>query len=187
MVTKKNFKRKLNLACSKSESSLAMQYIYFYGGMAVVCNTHVLIKQCLKLHDFKDKEIELLEGKSLHKDSFVELLRYDYISVEGTEEEAYIQATKGKVKVKFPLNIAANQDDRMPDYEAVIPNYNDRGSNEIFGLDLNFVGLLADLTMDKDKKVKFQFSGHNEKALLATGASIGLEQELLLIMPIRVK
>lgn len=185
---KKNFKRKLHTLCSKNEAQEGLNYLKFYDGYVVCSNGHVLVKQSLKLHDFTQEEIEIMEQRIIHKDVFAELFRYDTVFVKCEEgfDTPYFEATKGKVVAKFALKTAKQEGVSIPNFEAIVPFENTELKPILgYGFNLNFLGLINKLTLNDEAYVKFRFYGQS-KACIATGLGLTWQEEIFLIHPVTV-
>jgi len=174
---KRNFKSKLHLASSKDDLRETMQKIIFENGYVITTDAHVLVKQKLSAHGFSEEEVKHLEGKSLNRETFAEILRYDWIEVI----EGFIIAVKGKIKVQFELDLKGS----YPRYEQIIPTEgNECEINEI-GFDLNLMKLVNDVTLSDSGLMKTKFYGKN-KPIILSGTEFKEGEELILLMPINL-
>lgn len=177
--TKRNFKTKAYLACSKDTSQVAMNYIIFEDGNLVAMDGHILLLQHLTGHGFSQDEVDLMEGKALHRETFQEILRYDTIKVT----ERGIEANKGKTNVIFTLQTLEEQcDHRYPNYKSVVPDSSNVTEVESIGFDLNILSRIKDLTLNAESKVVFNFSGKLNCCVIN---GIGCDENIL-VMPIKV-
>lgn len=87
-----NFNKKLRIdyACGSDKLRPAMQLIHFENGYAYATNAHIAVKNKLsECSDLRDDQIEKLNGKNLHKDTFREILKYDNIEIDSKGIEVY--------------------------------------------------------------------------------------------------
>ena len=183
-----NFKTNLHLVNVKVDAMRpALQYIYFRNGFVEVCDAVVLVKQTLKLHDFSDTDIQRLNGHAVHSQTFAEIRKAKEITVT---EDGHIEAKKGRVTVKYPLLSIENRQvvdgkdtHRIPDFAAIVPDLDNRTTQlHSICFDVKRLSVLEKVTLSEEKVVRFHFTG-GTRACLASGLGIGLEDELLLIMP----
>lgn len=175
---KRNFKTKAHLACSKSDSQVSMNYIIFEDNNLVATDGTVMLVQHLAGHGFTHGEIDHLEGKAVHRETFQEILRYNTIKVT----EKGIEASKGKTKVIFPLETLGRQcEHKFVNYKAVVPDPLDTIEVDSIGFDLNILVKVKDLTLNNSGNVKFNLFGKH-RACIAHG--IGCDEQIL-IMPIK--
>lgn len=177
--TKRNFKTKAHLACSKSEAQVSMNYIIFEDGNLVATDSHIILVQHLAGHGFTHEEIDHLEGKALHRDTFQEILRYDTIEVGPTG----IKCKKGRTKVVFPLETLEEQCDySFVNYKVCLPDLSYMSETDNIGFDLNILSRIKDLTLNAKGQVAFNFQS-NVKACLIHG--IGCDESII-VMPVKL-
>lgn len=105
-----NFKKNLHIICRKNSIIESNEYIHFKDGYLYATNGQALIKQSLKLHEFNENEIELLNGGAVHHNIF-KIMKNFYsldINQDGTKFICYLKHNINKVefeinrKIKFP-------------------------------------------------------------------------------------
>jgi len=100
-----NFRKdcKMHLACSNDELRLVMNYIYFNDGFAYSSNGHILIKNKLSeiTELISDDQLELLNGKYIHKTSFRKILEYDTVKIIESGIECKSNSNFSIVEFKF--------------------------------------------------------------------------------------
>jgi len=116
---KYNFKGRPDRACSTDELRPAMNYIFIDDGCMIATNGLILVRIPL---DFSDLigDIQLLNGYYIHRQQYVELLRYDSISITG---EGEIRAGKNTGFDSFSATFKLKNEsqlDRYPDYKKAI-------------------------------------------------------------------
>ena len=98
-----NFNKQLHmhLACANDDLRVVMEYIYFQDGFSYASDAHVLVKNDLSIcSSIPIEQIEILNGKLLHKDAYKEILKYDVIDIS----EEGIQCKKGNNTAFFYFN-----------------------------------------------------------------------------------
>lgn len=169
---KKNFTKKLNLVCGADDLRPVLQYIAFENGCAICTNAHVLVKRSLKLDGFTDEEIEQMNGKFVHKDTYKDLLRYDWVEVK----DGAFHCTKGKLNAIVSFN---SSEGLYPNWRAVIPVGE---TTEIGEIGIGAQNLKLIMSIASDANTRFKFYGAN-KAVLIKGSETGWDEETILIMP----
>jgi len=116
---KYNFKGRPDRACSTDELRPAMNYIFIDEGCMVATNGYILVRIPL---DFSDLigDIQLLDGWLIHRQQYIELLRYDSVSITG---EGELRAVKGGSFESFSATFKLkhkSQADRYPDYKNIL-------------------------------------------------------------------
>lgn len=174
-VEKKNFTKKLNLVCGTDELRPILMYVAFQNGCAICTNAHVLVKRSLKLDNFTDEEIEQMNGKFVHSDTYKELMRYDHIEVV----DGAFQCTKGEVNATIQFNTPPTE---YPNWLSVIPvgDTVELGEVGIGAQNLKLVQSLA-----SDSNTRFKFYGPS-KPILIKGSETGWDEEMILIMPLMI-
>lgn len=153
----KNFKRKLNLACSTNDLRYIIQHIYFDEGYAVATDAHVLVKQSLREHNFTKEEIEIMNGKFIHKDAFIEILRYDFVMV--TEEGFSCVCKKNIVKTLISFS---DVEGKYPNYKDLFDNLKKLEDVDFIGMNGNLIKKINEISLSTMKTYKFSFFGKNK-------------------------
>ena len=108
-----NKNAKLHEICAINELRESMEYVYFDGGNAVCSEGHIMaIFKISEISTIGEEQIELLEGKFIHRTAFKEMLKYDEILIES---EFIIAKGKG-----FDVRLPLKSDIKYPDYKNVI-------------------------------------------------------------------
>jgi len=170
---KKNFTKKLNLVCGNDDLRPVLQYVSFQNGSAICTNAHVLVKRSLKLDGFTDEEIEQMNGKFIHKDTYKHLLGFDVVEVI----DGAFHCTKGKINSVVSFN---DSEGVYPDWLKVIPVGDTIELGEI-GIGAKNLELVKSIASDME--TRFKFYGAN-KAVLIKGSSTGWDEEMILIIPL---
>ena len=93
---------KMHLACSDDDLRPVMQYIYFKGGYAYASDAHILIKNKISeiTELITEDQLNILDGKYLHKSSFQKILTYDTIRIT----ETGIECITGYSTIEFKFS-----------------------------------------------------------------------------------
>jgi hypothetical protein len=164
---KYNFTSKLHLACADDEMRPVMECVHFKNGYAYASDGHILIKQSLEYHAILNPK--MLEGKSIHKKSFKEIMTFriaeakeDCVSCsDGDREADFMYADCGKA----------------PNFESVIP-IDEPESKKHFGANAKFVGIAGEILHGSQNGCLFTFKG-KDKVILTT---MDYSDQLALIM-----
>lgn len=110
---KRNFRLKMHLACGTDDLRPILSHIYFENGFMIATDAHILVKAAIQnFSDLDRSEVDLLNGKFLHRNTFKKLLSCSQVAV--TEEGIQDLATKDIYRFADPGG-------KYPNYEAVIP------------------------------------------------------------------
>lgn len=105
----------MNLACSyDNEFRPSLCWVYFKNGFAYASNGYILVKNRIsECSNLNQEDIDALDGKLLHRDSYKDILKYDTISI-----------SENGIECKKCGNTAflyfGNDDLKYPDVEKVI-------------------------------------------------------------------
>jgi DNA polymerase III sliding clamp (beta) subunit (PCNA family) len=170
---KRNFKLKMHMTCGKDDLRPIMSHVYFDNGNMVSTDAHVLIKaKTSEFTDFDPSELEILNGKFIHANTFKKILACKHVVVE---EEGVKDLASGDV-YKF-----AKVDGKYPNYEAVLP----QGTLEIdqIGVAPKVIKqIFSVLTNDLMQTVALKFSGKN-KAIKITSTTLNDSDFTAIVMP----
>lgn len=166
---KRNFRLKMNLVCGSDDLRPVMQHVYFKDGKMLATDAHILIKaNTQKFSDFDKSEIDMLEGKFIHKSTFKKILSCAMVII--TENGIQDMSTKD-------VYAFAQTDDKFPNIDSAIPSEYKEISEigigpqtclkimkvlstpDIYNLSLNFSG--------QNKAITIKGLGDNEGALTA--------------------
>lgn len=174
-----NFKKDLSIACGTDDLRPIFQYVIFENGYAICSDATIVVKHNLLNYDFTEEEIELLNGKCLHKETFKEISRYDYIEIE----EDKLNCLKHNVKTTFYLKDLQDIG-KYPNIKAVINDKIDSEKIENIGISLKLINKIQklSLTEDKGKGFDMKFNGKN-KIILIKGIGLTWEEETFGLMP----
>lgn len=165
---------KLHIACSDDDYRIVMNHIYFDNGYAVASNGYVIIKAYLKeISSFTDEEIEMLNGKFLHRDAFKELIKYNDVEVD---KDGFLVKTD---LFSMKINFYSKDDIKYPNYEKVISSLS-KEKIDFIGISLNRLSLLTEC-INQDK-VKLEFNG-TENGIIVKFLSEKIINSIGLIMP----
>lgn len=111
----------LHLLCGKDANRPETEHIYFKKGYAYTFETHVCSKVHIKnqlLPKINELEMQLLEGKAIHKETFILITKHKNFSVD----DSGIVITD-KAGTNLHCKFASDRGVRMPDIDQLL-NYN---------------------------------------------------------------
>lgn len=119
-----NKNAKLHEICAIDELRESMEYVSFDEGNAVCSEGPIMaVFKIAEISTIGQEQIELLEGKFIHRSAFKEMLKYDEIFIES---EFIIAKGKG-----FDIRLPLKSDIKYPDYKHVIARISSKkGSKE---------------------------------------------------------
>lgn len=107
-ISRVNFNKsiQMHLACAANDDFRPeMEHIYFQDGFAYASDAHVLVRNDLSIcSSIPAEQIEILNGKMLHRDAYKEILKYDIIDIS----EEGIQCKKGNNTAFFYFNTSSD-------------------------------------------------------------------------------
>lgn len=173
----KNFKRKLSIACSNDDLRTSLQCVYFDEGYALATDAHIIVKQSLTEHDFTKEEIEILNGKFLHKDAFNKIYQYDQVEVTKEGFECISKNNNIKALIYF-----TDIESKFPKWK---PLFDKGGAIKVdeIGLNGNLLKRVNDISLSRIKTYKFQFFGKN-KGIKITPNDLTEYDECIILMPV---
>lgn len=178
-MAKRNFKTKAHLACSKSDAQVSMNYVIFEDGNLVAIDGNIILIQSLLGHGFTQQEIDLLEGKALHRDIFKEIIRYDTIKVT----EKGIEAKRGIAEVVYALETLEQQCDyHFVSYKPILPDLSNIVEVDSIGFDIKLLSRVKDLTLNPKGHIEFNFFGKRKICMIH---GVGCDEKIL-IMPLKI-
>ena len=173
-----NFNKELrmDLACATDDVRPIMNCIHFENGYAYASDGHILVKNLLlECTSIPEEQIEKLNGKNLHRESYKELLKYDAIEIS----DEGIEATKNGEKIFFYFS---NIDGAYPSAEKTLQSALNAPT-----VAMSQVGLNTDYLVKLNKALhgsntcKYQFKGEGRPIILQGVESVSIG----IIMPIR--
>jgi len=169
-----NFASKLHLAASKDELRPVMGCIHFINGYAYVSDGYILIKQNLIYSSILDSEN--LEGKSLHRDTFKEVLVYDTV----TAKKDGLECTDNEGRKTF-FAYQAHDKERIPNFEKLLEDF-EVNPVEFIGFKPSFLKVICDSIFGaKEFGVKVQFNGISKGMLISVP---GFDEQQAFLMPL---
>lgn len=176
---KRNFDKKLSLMCGNDDLRPIFDYLIFDKGYIIATDGYILFRQSLKLYNFEDHEISIMNGKAIHKKVFDEILRYDIVSVQ----ENNFVCSKGKIVAKFEMTNLAALELKFPNYEPLLNEaINSKGEINEIGLNINLLSKIKSVTKAENGVVRFKFYQKN-RAVLINGIELSYDEEIILLMP----
>ena len=77
---------KLHKVCTDDDLCPALSYVYFKNGYAYATNAHIAVRAKIEdISNIDPRDIEALNGKTLHYKQFELLLKHDSMEVEGND------------------------------------------------------------------------------------------------------
>lgn len=174
-MEKQNFISDLHLACAKDKLRKSLQCVHFLNGYAYASDGIILIKQSLEINN-GIPNYEMLENKSIHKDSFNEIRKFDIVVVN----EDGFDCTKGGRKAFFPFTDLEGE--VIPDFDAVIPQQVVELSE--IGVSPKYVGIL-EKAMAGGHKLRLAFTGIDSGMIFQSMDSDYADQ-IAMLMPGRI-
>lgn len=174
MSSKRNFKLKMHLACGKDDLRPIMQHVFFTNGYMIATDAHVLIKAKTSVFtDFSEDEIQHLEGKFVHRDTFAKLLKVKMIEVD--ESGFKDLATKDLYNFSVPQG-------KYPNVESVMPGINTKEIDCIGLLPNNINPLFKIMSTSDFSTLRLSFFEKN-KAIKVTSELHNPSDIIGVIMP----
>lgn len=171
----------IHLAISKDELRPAMQHVFFKDGFLYATDAHVLIKQYMKLHDFTDEEIKILNLKMIHRESLIQIKKYDLFEVQ---EEGILCV--GNYNQRALFQYADNESvGQYPDCDAVIKD--EHGQVSEVGIKPEFLTKISKCMFGyKIDGVILNFGKKNTDAIFITTSAIDRDRQLGLLSPVMI-
>lgn len=173
--TKYNFTTKLHKCCSTDKDELRpyTKAIHFLGGYAYATEGHVLVKTSLEYHNVLYPEN--LDGKSIHKDNFKEILKFDV--VECLEEGVQCKSIDGQVAIYEWFDLG---DVKLPNFDTVIPSVKMQKDIAQIGITPKYIEMLTSAMFSTDGVFRFRFTGGSTAILVD---AIGFPEQIGIVMP----
>lgn len=191
-----NFPSPLHLVTSNDELRPAMSAVWFQNGYAVATDAHILIRQSFKFLSDYIENIELLEGKCIHRNAFARIFREKQIIVEAEGIRSldkdgnnffypYSNGSKPEnfmgTDIKF-VRYSEIIEQAIADCKASTLNYNGIGIN---------IEILARLNKafyheTQNNTFRFSFPSAPQKPILIEATSVSREEQCAIIMPVMV-
>lgn len=158
-----NFNKSLqmHLACANDEFRVVMEHVYFQDGFAYASDAYVLVKNDLSIcSSIPLEQIEILNGKLLHKDAYKEILKYDVIDIS----EEGIQCKKGNNTAFFYFNTDSSL--KYPKAEELIKEKLNLHTVPIPQVSINTKLIeVMNKALYHQRELKFTFKGANESII----------------------
>jgi hypothetical protein len=169
-----NFNTKIHLACSDHMLRPSLNYVYFINGFMYASDAHILVKQSLKLHDIF--ESDFLNGKSINKNTYANILKYQFANATENGIECSMRDNKDVVLFKYSENEMT-----MPDFESIL-NFK---YESVLSIKFNYIKLkrLIDSMYLPEGNIIMTFNSEN-KAIKITAIGVDENLQVALLMPI---
>ena len=173
MKTRHNFNRgiRLDAICSQDKIRTQMGFISFQDGKAIATNAYCLVvAKISEISTFTNEEIEKLNGKFIHRESFKRLIKEDFVQI--TDDGFLCISDNRKQLIYF------SEVEGYPNWKPLFVGKGCSLSN--FGIDPK--KLLELQSCLPYKKVKVEF-GKNERSAIFISDGSGVYESKGLIMP----
>lgn len=185
----KKFKKDLHKLTDPTDLRDSLQYLFFKDGYVYATNAYVLIKQSLKLHNFSEEEIKLLNGYCIHANAFAMLRRFDVLQVVNAGE---INASKDGVSIVVKLSEYSTENTpdkvRMLDCDQTLDNAYEglkkAPASKYMALNPSLLKLLSSCLFDSSSVV-LRYSGKNKAIVVEVNSGDHIDQKAV-IMPVTV-
>lgn len=180
-IIKKNFKSKLHLACANDDLRPSLNYIYFDKEYLYCTNAYIVIKQKISLHDFSQEEIDLLDGKLIHKNVFKDILRYKFVIATN---DGFLVNIDSENKILFKFSEFNDENKFIDNIKNVFNEKQDGELNEI-GFNSTYLNTISNAFVGNYKSVVLKFSQENKGILVRLNDS-SKEEQMAILMPIMI-
>jgi hypothetical protein len=171
-----NFNTKINLACGDDNLRPRFNYVYFVNGFMYASDAHILVKQSLQLHTIIN--CNLLNGKSIHKNTYTNILKYQFAHATENGIECSMRGNADVVLFKYSKNEMT-----MPDFESVL-NFEYKSMSSIKINCIKFKRLISSMYLPEGN-ITMTFCGDN-KAVKITAGGVDENLQVALLMPIYI-
>lgn len=175
-MEKSNFMTKLYKCCSKDKED-ARQWpkaVHFRNGFAYASEGHVLVKSSLDNHSIISPEN--LEGKSIHRDNFKEIMKFEF--AECVDDGVSCKNTDGQIAFYEYMDLNG---EAIPDFDKVIPPIGEKLSNiNQIGVRPKYVEMLASAMFSDEDVYRYRFTGANTAIVVD---AVGFPGQIGIIMP----
>lgn len=171
MTDRFNFAAPIQLACADDPLRPIMECVHFMNGFAYASNAYLLIKQSLEYSQVQD--IHLLEGKSIHRDSFKEILTYQ----TATATEDGIQCKDDNDREAFYYYAKV---DKIPEFEKTLSSHSCKGVDFI-GMNPKHMAIVSKALIGADKAIRINFNGIDKGMLIEV---LDYENQVAFLMPV---
>lgn len=171
-IEKFNFTVPLHKACANDDLRPAFSHVYFIDGYAYASDAHILVEHSIDDYCFVIGK-EFLNGHSLHRDSFQNIMKFD--KAEANEEGVECWDEGGK-KAFFPYSQSDWDASKFKQiFKQVSPE-----PTQMFGIEPRYFAIADKVLPHGTSPIKVTLSGM-DKAMLLTCADY--PNQRVLIMP----
>jgi hypothetical protein len=172
-MEKFNFTTKLHEACANDPLRPVMMCVHFSGGWALASNGHIAIRQSLEYHSIIDPEH--LDGKSLHHESFRDIMSFEFATC--TEDGIECKDSDGRSAF---FNYFDRKGTEIPNYDSIF--------KKTSLVSLTFIGFspenfhkLSKALYAPHGNIRVQFQGVDKAMLVDV---IGIDNQEGVLMPV---
>ncbi|MBR1786670.1 MAG: hypothetical protein IJ756_05860 [Paludibacteraceae bacterium] len=182
---------KLHLCCATDRSDVRqyIHYIHFRNGYAYATDAHIIVRAdiatvCYNL--FTEEEIQHLDGKSIHADSYKQLLSESFVTID--EQGFHAKDEAGNEIIYCVRDLSAPRPNtnesaiKVPNFAKIFDELGDREEMDAIGISSKFLERLVN-AMGGDAQVRIDLNG--TKAMKVTHiSSAGTDDIEGVLMPI---
>lgn len=156
-----NKKCRIDKVCGSDRFRPTFDLIYFEDGNMIATNGHVLMVLCLyECSTFCEQQINLLNGKYLHKKDYQSLLKEEVIVIT---EDGFLIKNDGREKtIKF-----VNPTIKFPDYKKLFDRK--KGDVNAIGLSASMMNIIA--SAFPFDTIKLEFTSNREAIYISPARS----------------
>jgi hypothetical protein len=166
-----NFSSPMDLACADDDLRPALNCVHFVNGFAYATNGKILAKQSLEYSNIE--QVEKLEGKSIHKDSYKQIMKFQYASADDSMIVCIDE--NGRKAEFFYAHI-----NEIPDFEKQLPDDQTKAVSFI-GINPEFITIAGKILHGSKSGVKLDFYGVDKGIVMTT---MEYDNQLVYAMPI---
>lgn len=172
---KQTFNTKLFECCSNEKLRPVFQCVHFENGYAYAADGQVAIKQTLSFQSIVNPEN--LDGKSIHKDSFKQIMSFE-IAEAGTDG---VECWNENGQHVFFEYYEFKDGEQAPDIEKSINSKNGQTSLTFIGIDPdNLTRIKRALFIPETSTIRLQFTGVDKPILVDVP---GVDEQQAILMP----
>jgi len=175
-MDKFNFTTKIYVACSTSELRPIFNCVHIINGFLYAGNGIIVVKQPLSLHSILNPEY--LEGKSIHRLNFIDIMAFDTAAAN----EDGIECKTGDERSAF-FAYYDRKDQVLPDFAAIF-----RGHKIVnipfIGFSPDNLKLMLNALYLPNGQVKINFGGIDKNMLIETP---GVPDQLAIMAPVLIE
>lgn len=174
-MDKQTFTTSLHAVCSTDELRPIMMCVHFKNGFAYASDSKMIVKQSLEYHTIIGKEC--LEDKSIHKDNYEEVMRFDI--AECDDNGIACKSVDGRAAY---FEFFDRKGDEIPDFEKVL-NSGGLKTIDFIGINPKLLAKLSKAMHSPTGDLRLRFQGVDKPILVDTP---DIPDQMGLIMPVLI-